>query len=518
MCKGVKAHYFIYCLYKMIFEEKTKKQIKKEKEDCLKYEKQKLLDLLYELFEFFEKNIHADNFDKIDDYIISITRLLLIIEENHFISVHELDKKLHKFESYKTFKAKNASMKSIKNNKSDGGGGFLHLAILGIGIAASLVNLTYAAIGTTVGALNEDRMVKGFDSLEKARAFKIAMENTGGSCFFNTELQTKDKSEFNKTVDIFEKTHAPIIIEDDIKDFLNNNPGATYEDYVPYSHRFNIKGTLKYIRENNITINATGNDHSMNDGKIITAHNEKNLFKSWEDTLKITRVFSEKIYSNWEKYTSPDTGDICIFFMGFREFDVAHAFNGLVRKVGEEYKVGAIDSNDYTNLIDIDSNDNIVSGKAYRTGWIRVEEGFFTPEEEKQLGDAVIITDNPFLSVFDRYKQEINLFGYNLYKYRDWNKPTSVFAITFENNMAEENYGNFPTPTTGNMAIVDFGVTQFEAFIEAKNMINRVASSYFEAIEKHPGSTFGGKKISKKRLKKRTRKTKKKRNNEDNQI
>jgi hypothetical protein len=135
----------------MIFEEKTKKQIKKEKEDCLKYEKQKLIDLLYELFKFFEKNIHADNFDEIDDYIISITRLLLIIEENHFISVYKLDKKLHKFESYKTFKAKNASMKSIKNNKSDGGGGFLHLAILGIGIAASLVNLTYAAIGTTVG-------------------------------------------------------------------------------------------------------------------------------------------------------------------------------------------------------------------------------------------------------------------------------------------------------------------------------------------------------------------------------
>ena len=517
--------------------EKTKKQIEKEKKNCLSNEKKKLLDLLYEIFEFFDEEIKTYNFNKIDDYIIiSITSLLLIIEENDFISVDKLDKKLDKFTSYKTFKIKNASMKLIKKkNKSHGGGGFLHLAILGIGIAATLVNLTYAAIGTTVGALKEDRMVKGFeDSLEKAKAFKTAMENRGGSCAFNSELQTKDKSEFDKTVDVFKYTHAPEFVEKDIKVFVNNNPGATYEDYIPHSHKFNTIGTKQYYSEYNIPQIATGNDYFMNFGKLIIAHNEKNVIKNWEYTLELTKNISKKVYLNWETSTNAIPGDICIFYMAFREFDVGHAFNGLVRKVNGEYKVGAIDSNDYTDLIDIDSNDNIVPGKAYKRGWIRVEEGFFTPEEEEKLGKAIIKTNNPFLSVFDRYKQEVTLFGYNLYKYRDWNNPTSVFSITFENNLAEENYGNFPTPTTGNMAIVDFGVAQFQAFIEAKNMVNNVARSYFEAIEKHPDSifedynvndclktnscktSFGGKKISKKRLKKRTRKTKKKRNNEDN--
>jgi hypothetical protein len=106
--------------------------------------------------------------------------------------------------------------------------------------------------------------------------------------------------------------------------------------------------------------------------------------------------------------------------------------------------------------------------------------------------------------------------------------------ITFENNMAEENYGNFPTPTTGNMAIIDFGVTQFEDFVEAKNMVDNIATSYFEAIEKHPGSTFndyivndnffqdkttfGGKKTkkTKKTNKKRSKKTTKKRSKKTN--
>jgi hypothetical protein len=76
------------------------------------------------------------------------------------------------------------------------------------------------------------------------------------------------------------------------------------------------------------------------------------------------------------------------------------------------------------------------------------------------------------------------------------------------------------------MAIVDFGVAEFQAFIEAKNIVDNVASNYFEAIEKHPGSTFkdyivndnffqhkttfGGKKTTKKTTKKRTKKTTKK--------
>ena len=147
------------------------------------------------------------------------------------------------------------------------------------------------------------------------------------------------------------------------------------------------------------------------------------------------------------------------------------------------------------------------------------------------------------LSVYDKYKEEISLFGYNLYKYRNWNNPSSKFSITFENNKNEDNYGNFPTPTTGNMAIVDFGVTDYQSFVEAKNMVNNVASNYFDIIEKYPGTsyndytvnnncldnnscrdnffqhktTFGGKKntknikkTNKKRTKKRTKKRSKK--------
>lgn len=517
--------------------EKSKEEIQKDKDNVFEEEKTKLLNSLFVLFQKFDEEIDKDNFNKIGDYIISITNLLSKIEKNNFISVDEVDKILDKSTTYKTFKAKNASMKLIKNpNINLNGGGFLQLAILGLGIASTLVNLTSAAIGTTVGALKEDRMVKGFEgSLEKAKAFKTAMENRGGSCLFNSELQTKDKNEFDKTVYVFKYTHAPEFVAKDIDDYVKNNPGATYEDYMPRSHSYNTRGIEEYNSEYNITRNVMGNDYIMDDGKLFHAHNEKNFIKNWEDTLKITRVFSQKIYSNWKTSTNSKTGDICIFFMAFKEFDGGHAFNGLVREVNkDEYKVGAIDSNDYTNLIDIDSNDNIVPGKAYKRGWIRVEEGFFTPEEEKELGDAIIKTNNPFLSVFDRYKQEVNLFGYNLYKYRDWNNPTSKFMITFENNMAEENYGNFPTPTTGNMAIIDFGVTQFEDFVEAKNMVDNIATSYFEAIEKHPGSTFndyivndnffqdkttlGGKKTkkTKKPNKKRSKKTTKKRSKKTN--
>lgn len=515
--------------------EKSKEEIQREKELIFEEEKTDLLNSLYILFQKFDEEIDKDNFNKIDDYIISITTLLLIIEKNNFISVVEVDQKLAKFTTYKTFKTKNASMKLIKNaninlNKTNHnlyGGGFLQLAILGVGIAATLVNLTSAAIGTTVGALKEDRMVKSFeDSLEKARAFKTAMENRGGSCAFNSELQTKDKSEFDKTVDVFKYTHAPEFVAQDIDDYVKKNPGATYEDYMPRSHSYNTRGIKQYNSEYNITQNVMGNDYVMRYGKFFIAHNEKNFIKNWEYTLELTKMISKNVYSNWETSTNAIPGDICIFFMAFREFDGGHAFNGLVRKVNGEYKVGAIDSNDYTNLIDIDSNDNIVSGKAYKRGWIRVEEGFFTSEEEQELGNAVIKTENPFLSVFDRYKEEVNLFGYNLYKYRDWNNPTSEFTITFENNQAEENYVNFPIPTTGNMAIVDFGVAQFQAFIEAKNMVNTVATSYFEAIEKRPGSTFndyivndnffqhkttlGGKKNTKRTNKKRTKKRTKK--------
>jgi len=531
--------FFELYLYILMLIEKSKEEIQKEKTLVFEEEKTDLLNSLYILFQKFDEEINKDNFNKIGDYIISITSLLLIIEKNNFISVDELDQKLNKFTTYKTFKSKNASMKLIQNaninlNKTNHnlyGGGFLQLAILGVGIASTLVNLTSAAIGTKVSALKEDTMVKGFEgSLEKARAFKTAMENRGGSCAFNTELQTKDQSEFNKTVDVFKYTHAPEFVAQHIDDFVKKKPGATYQDYMLGSHSYNARGIKQYNSEYNITHNVSGNDYVMSDGILFIAYNKKKLVKNWEDTLKITRVFSQKVYSNWETSTNAIPGDICIFFMAFKEFDGGHAFNGLVRKVNGEYKVGAIDSNDYTNLIDIDSNDNIVPGKAYKRGWIRVEEGFFTPEEEKALGKAIIKTDNPFLSVFDRYKEEVTLFGYNLYKYRDWNNPTSEFKITFENNMNEENYGNFPTPTTGNMAIVDFGVAEFQAFIEAKNMVNNVASNYFEAIEKRPGSTyndyivndnffqykttFGGKKNAKKtkkRNKKRTKKTTKKR-------
>jgi hypothetical protein len=517
--------------------EKSNEEIQKEKTLVFEEEKTDLLNSLYILFQKFDEGINKDNFNKISDYIISITSLLLIIEKNNFISVDEVDQKLDKSTTYKTFKTKNASMKLIKNaninlNKTNynlNGGGFLQLAILGVGIASTLVNLTSAAIGTTVGALKEDRMVKGFEgSLEKAKAFKTAMENRGGSCAFNSELQTKDQTEFNKTVGVFKYTHAPEFVAQDIDDYVKKNPGAIYEDYIPGSHRYNTRGINQYNSEYNITQNVIGNDYIMRYGhKFFIAHNEQNFIKNWEYTLEITKMISKNVYSNWETSTNAKPGDICIFFMAFREYDGGHAFNGLVRKINEEYKVGAIDSNDYTNLIDIDSNDNIVPGKAYKRGWIRVEEGFFTPEEEKELGNAVIKTDNPLLSVFDRYKEEVSLFGYNLYKYRDWNNPTSEFSITFENNVAEENYVNFPTPTTGNMAIVDFGVAEFQAFIEAKNIVNNVASNYFEAIEKHPGSTFkdyivndnffqhkttfGGKKTTKKRTKKTTKKKTKKR-------
>jgi hypothetical protein len=435
-------------------------------------------------------------------------------------------------------------MKLIQNastNHNLNGGGFLKLAILGIGIAASIVNLTSAAIGTTVGALKEDRMVNSFEgSLEKARAFKTAMENTGGSCAFNTELQTKGPGEFNKTVNVFKYTHAPEFIAQSIDDLVKRNPGAKYYHFKPVSHGYNARGIDKYNAEYNITENISGNDYQMSDGKFmfLMGRNIQNVVKNWDDTLFVSRALSQVVYSNWETSTNATPGDICIFFLAFRDFDGGHAFNGLVRKVNGEYKIGAIDSNDYTYLIDIDSKGNIVPGKAYKNGWIRVEPGFFTPDEEKILGNAIIETDNPLLSVYDKYKEEISLFGYNLYKYRNWNNPSSKFSITFENNKNEDNYGNFPTPTTGNMAIVDFGVTDYQSFVEAKNMVNNVASNYFDIIEKYPGTsyndytvnnncldnnscrdnffqhktTFGGKKNNKRTNKKRTKKKPKKTN------
>jgi len=480
----------------------SKEDLEEIKNIVVEEEKKKFLDSLYEVFEIFDKEINNDKFNKINDYIIGITTILLLIEENNFISVHEVDKKLYKFATYKTFKSKNASMKLIQNastnlNKTNHnlyGGGFLKLAILGIGIAASIVNLTSAAIGTTVGALKEDRMVNSFEgSLEKARAFKTAMENKGGSCAFNTELQTKGPGEFNKTVNVFKYTHAPEFIAQSIDDLVNINPKATYYyHFRPISHGYNARGIDKYNAEHNITENISGNDYQISDGKFtfLMGQNIQKVVKNWDDTLFVSRALSQIVYSNWETSTNATSGDICIFFLGFMDFNGGHAFNGLVRKVNGKYKIGAIDSNDYTNLIDIDNKGNIVPGKAYKNGWIRVEPGFFTPDEEKILGKAIIKTDNPLLSVYDRYKLEIELFGYKFYKYRNWNSPSSEFSITFENNKNEDNYGNFPTPTTGNMAIVDFGVTDYQNFVEAKNMVNNVASNYFDIIKKYPGTSY----------------------------
>lgn len=529
--------------------EKTKEEIEKEKEVCFEQQKTDLLNSLYILFQKFDEELDKDNFNKIDENIVlSIIKLLLSIEEQNFISVDDVDKKLDGFKTYKMFKSKNTSMKLIPNastnlkktNHNLYGGGFLQLAILGVGIAATLVNLTSAAIGTTVGALKEDTMVKSFaGSLEKARAFKSAMENKGGSCAFNTEFQTKGQGEFNKTVNFFKYTHAPEFIAQSIDDLVRINPGATYDyHFRPISHGYNARGIDKYNAEHNITENISGNDYQISDGKFtfLMGQNIQKVVKNWDDTLFVSRALSQIVYSNWETSTNATSGDICIFFLGFMDFNGGHAFNGIVRKVNGEYKIGAIDSNDYTYLIDIDSKGNIVPGKAYKNGWIRVEPGFFTPDEEKILGKAIIKTDNPLLSVYDRYKLEIELFGYKLYKYRNWNNPSSEFSITFENNKNEDNYGNFPTPTTGNMAIVDFGVTDYQSFVEAKNMVNNIASNYFDIIENYPGTsyndytvnnncldnnscrdnffqhktTFGGKKNTKRTNKKRTKKMNKK--------
>ena len=487
----------------------SKEELEETKNIVLEEEKTRFLDSLYELFEIFDKEISNDKFNKINDYIISITTMLLLIEENNFISVDEVDKKLDKFATYKTFKSKNASMKLIQNsstnlNKTNHnlyGGGLLKLAILGVGIAATLVNLTSAAIGTTVDALKKDTMVKSFEgSLEKARAFKTAMENNGGSCTFNTQLQTKGPDEFNKTVHFFKYTHAPEIIAQDIDFFIKRNPRATYNDYILKSHGYKSKGVDKYNTDYNITQNFSVNDYYISNGMLILMPHKKQLIKSWDDTLYTTKYLSQIVYSNWEASTNATSGDICIFYLSFTEFDGGHAFNGLVRKINGEYKIGAIDSNDYTDLINIDSNGKIVPGNAYKNGWIRVEPGFFTPEEEKELGKAIIKTDNPLLSVFDRYKDGDyllgKLFGYNLLNYRSWNDPSSVFTIKFEDNKKEGNYGNFPTPTSGNMAIVDFGVTDFQSFIEAKNMVNNIARNYFDVLEKYPGSTYNDYKLN----------------------
>jgi hypothetical protein len=306
--------------------EKSKEEIEKEKEVCFEKQKTDLLNSLYILFQKFDEELDKDNFNKIDENIIlSIIKLLLSIEENNFISVDEVDKNLEGFKTYKMFKSKNTSMKLIQNaninlkktNHNLYGGGFLQLAILGVGIAATLVNLTSAAIGTTVGALKEDAMVKSFEgSLEKARAFKTAMENKGGSCAFNTELQTKGPGEFNKTLNVFKYTHAPEIIAQSIDDLVKKNPEATYDDFKPASHSYNARGIDKYNTEYNITQNISGNDYHVSDGKFmfLMGRNIQNLVKNWDDTLFVSRALSQVVYSNWETSTNATPGDICIFF------------------------------------------------------------------------------------------------------------------------------------------------------------------------------------------------------------
>ena len=465
------------------FKEYSKEEFEEKKKQVFEKQEEIFLESVYHLFQKFDLAIGKGNDSEISNYIIILSSLFTLIENNHWINLYEtLNKKLKNNITYRTFKSKRGAMTELIGKKSDfqlkktwkGGSGFLIMAIVGIAVASSLIQSISATAGFTVDALYEKNIAKNFVSrhpIEKqfsaCQQFKYSLSNTGGSCTINTDLASSNSSGHSAVLDFMEYEHTPIrqVRLINWKATANNEPFYDRRDFRGSEHATPPRHDLYSWSGKNEIYRLTGKENLVDDS---IEDLDSSCFSNWEELKDHMAEMGGFVHSNWESSVNSKSGDIAISTFSINIFDDGHASNMITRNVNGTVKVGAIDSNRYTSLLRIekDANNNYVCvpGPAYTTGFIYAEDGFFTPEELIELKGAVVQSDKPIEDFFRSMPHfKSNMHACDIQVYFD------VFSkYNFE--------------TSSQFPIMEFGVTDMNRLIDLKYDIIGLTDDLFEIL------------------------------------
>ena len=466
----------------MSFKEYSKEEFEEKRKQVFEKQEQMFLESVYHLFQKFDLVIEKGNHSEISNYIIILSSLFTLIENNHWINLYEtLNKKLKNNIAYRTFKSKRGAMTELIGKKSDfqlkktwkGGSGFLIMAIVGIAVASSLIQSISATAGFTVDALYEKNIAEKFVSrhpiekqLSACQQFKYSLSNTGGSCTLNSMLASSNSSGHSHVLDFMEYEHRPTLQRNLIYWKTNNQPNVSRHQLYGHEHGTPFYNSGSWSEKNDI-YRSTGKENLVDDS---IEHLDSSCFSNWEELKDHMAEMGGFVHSNWESSVNSKSGDIAISTFVIQMVYDAHASNMITRNVNGTVKVGAIDSNRYASLLRIekDANNNYacVPGPAYTRGFIYAEDGFFTPEELIELTGAVVQSDNPIEDFF----RSMPHFMSNMHPC-----DIQVFFDVFSKDNFE---------TSSQFPIMEFGVTDMTRFIDLKYDIIGLTDDLFEILNK----------------------------------
>jgi len=473
------------------FKEYSKEEFEEKKKQVFEKQEQIFLVSVYHLFQKFDLAIGKGNDSEISNYIIILSSLFTLIENNHWINLYEtLNKKLKNNITYRTFKSKRGAMTELIGKKSDfqlnktgkganlkGGSGFLIMAIVGIAVASSLIQSISATAGFTVDALYEKNIAKKFVSrhptekqLSACQQLKYSLSNTGGSCTINSMLASSNSSRHSAVLDYMEDEHTPNRQVRLIYSEAKNQPFYDRKDFRGREHGTPIYNLHSWSGKNEI-YRLTGKENLVDDS---IEDLDSSCFNNWEELKDHMAEMGGFVHSNWESSVNSKSGDIAISTFSIHIFDDGHASNMITRNVNGTVKVGAIDSNRYASLLRIekDANNNYacVPGPAYTRGFIYAEDGFFTPEELIELKGAVVKTDKPiedFIKSMPHFDSSMHACDIRV-----------AFDVFSQDNF--ETSSQFP--------LMEFGVTDMNRFIKLKSDTIDLTNNFFKILNQNPNA------------------------------
>jgi len=476
----------------MSFKEYSKEEFEEKKKQVFEKQEEIFLESVCNLFQKFDLAIGKGNDSEISNYIIILSSLFTLIENNHWINLYEtLNKKLKNNITYRTFKSKRGAMTELIGKKSDfqlnktgkganlkGGSGFLIMAIVGIAVASSLIQSISATAGFTVDALYKKNIAKNFVSrhptekqLSACQQFKYSLSNTGGSCTINTDLASSNSSGHSAVLDYMEYEHTPIRKIRLINRFAKNQPFYDRRDLRGSEHATPSRHNLYSWSGKNEIYRLTGKENLVDDS--IEDLNSS-CFSNWEELKNHMAEMGGFVHSNWESSVNSKSGDIAISTFTIEIFGDVHASNMITRNINGTVKVGAIDSNRYSSLLRIekDANNNYacVPGPAYTRGFIYAEDGFFTPEELIELKGAVVQSDKPvedFFRSMPHFKSNMHACDIQVY-----------FDV----------FSKYNFETSSQFPIMEFGVTDMNRLIDLKYDIIGLTDDMFEILNQTPNA------------------------------
>ena len=438
----------------MSFKEYSQEEIEEKRKQVIEKQEQMFLDSVYNLFQNFDLAIGKGNHSEISNYIIILSSLFKLIEDNKWLNLYEnLDEKLKNNIAYRTFKNKKEAMMELigKNsdfklkktdNKSKGGkikgGGFLVTVIIGIAVASSLIDSISSMGGFKADALYKENIVV-YENENVCKNFIYSLLNYGGSCAVNSMLASSNHED---ALDTMETQHTPSMQAERIVNISKNQRGYTRQNFK-------------------------GKEHGT-----IYPFNMDMHFKYWKNITNSLTRRAKVIHENWQNSVNSTEGDIGIITIGIASIHGNHAVNMISRSVGGTIKIGLIDSNKYSDMLavkkDAKGNSVCVLGPAYDGGFIYAEKDFFTMDEMYHIGFNNVITKNPIENFFKTLP-----FGEN---------------VTARDILALKYYESDHVPTSSRFPIMDFGITNIMRFIELKEYTSKLTNWFFDIFKKHPNA------------------------------